>query len=124
MIFAGYGLSVSERELRELCDCTFMGTDALQTVRVARQYGFLSSAKHTLTMNELAALVSDGNYPIVFLDLSLVNGGYVPHAVIVVDVTPFSIAVIDPDVGERLIPREAFLVAWKWRHNLAILVLP
>ena len=53
MLFAGFGITVSEDELRERCDCTFLGTDALQAVEAVRYYGFINSAKHTLTMNEL-----------------------------------------------------------------------
>jgi ABC-type bacteriocin/lantibiotic exporter with double-glycine peptidase domain len=124
MLFAWYGLSVTERELRELCDCTFMGTDAFQTVEVARQYGFLNSAKHTLTMKELDSLVEGGDFPIVHLNLAPIDGIYQPHAVVVVAVTPFSVVVNDPATSERLIPREVFSVAWSKRHNLAIVIKP
>ncbi len=122
MIFAGRGITVSEDELRELCDCTFLGTDAFQAVEVARRYGFLNSAKHTLTINELEMLVESENYPLAYLNLAPIDGIHQRHAVVVVAVTAFSIAVLDPAVGERLIPRDVFLVAWKMRHNLAIIV--
>ena len=122
MLFAGFGITVSEDELRERCDCTFLGTDALQAVEAARHYGFINSAKHTLTMNELERLVANGNFPLVYLNLAPVDGIQQRHAVVVIAVTAFSIAVLDPAVGERLIPRDVFLVAWKMRHNLAIIV--
>ena len=122
MLFAGFGLIVPESELRELCDCTFMGTDAFQTVEVARQYGFINSAKFTLTISELEELIVGGDFPIVHLNLAPIDGDPLSHAVIVLNVTAFSIVVLDPDAGERLIPREVFSVAWGRRRNLAILV--
>ena len=124
MIFAGFGLTVSEDELRERCDCTFLGTEAFQAVAAARHYGFINSAKHTLTMNELENLVTNGDFPIVYLNLAPVDGINQRHAVVVTAVTAFSLVVLDPAVGERLIPRDVFGVAWKMRHNLAILVEP
>lgn len=124
MIFAGCGLAVSEDELRALCDCTFLGTEALQAVEAARHFGFTNSAKHTLTINELEALVADECYPIVYLNLAPIDGIQQRHAVVIVAVTAFSFVVLDPAVGERLIPRDVFLVAWKMRHNLAIRVVP
>ncbi len=123
MLFAGFGITVSEDELRELCDCTFLGTEAFQAVEVARRFGFLNSAKHTLTIHEVETLVARENYPIVYLNLAPIDDIQQRHAVVVVAVTAFSIAVLDPAVGERLIPRGVFLVAWKMRQNLAIMAI-
>ena len=122
MIFAGFGLTLPEEELRALCDCTFLGTDAFQTVEVARHFGFSGTAKHNLTMDELEAIVSDGLFPLVHLNLAPIDGIHQPHAFVIVAVTPFALVVLDTAQGERLIPRDVFSVAWKTRHNLAIIV--
>ncbi len=122
MVLAGLGLEITEAELRELCDCTFEGTSALKAVDAARALGFSQSSKQTLTMAELEAIVNDGHTPIVFVEMELINGVYQVHALAVTNITPFSVQVLDPVIGERMIPRQVFQFAWQTRHHLAILV--
>ena len=50
MVFAAFGVDVSEADLRAACDCTLAGTDSLQAVDAARSYGFKQSAKYTFTL--------------------------------------------------------------------------
>ena len=70
MVLSSFGVNLTESELRDLCDTTpFDGTNALKAVDAARGLGFTSTAKHTLTLAELQALVADGHYPIIFVDL-------------------------------------------------------
>jgi len=61
MVFASFGLSLTEPELREMCDCTVFGTDALSAVDAARRLGFAGSVKHNLQFSELKTLVEDGH---------------------------------------------------------------
>lgn len=122
MVLAGLGLEITEAELRELCDCTFEGTSALKTVDAARSLGFSQTSKHTLTMAQLETIVNDGHTPIVFVEMELINGIYQVHALVVTSVTPFSVQVLDPAIGERIIPRQIFQFAWQARHYLAILI--
>jgi hypothetical protein len=44
MMFAAFGVDVTEADLRAACDCTLAGTDSLQAVDAARSYGFKSSS--------------------------------------------------------------------------------
>ncbi len=122
MVVASLGVEIAEAKLRDLCDCTFEGTSALQAVDVARSLGFAQTSKQTLTLADLETVVTNGNTPIVFVEMEPINGIYQVHALIVVNITPFAVQVLDPATGERTIPRQVFLVAWAARHNLTILI--
>jgi ABC-type bacteriocin/lantibiotic exporter with double-glycine peptidase domain len=123
MVLGSFGLDISESELRRQCDCTpYFGTDALMVVDVARQFGFAGTAKHTMTLDELRAILTDGHHPIVFVDLGPIDGIEEVHAVVIVGVAQHEIVVLDPLKGERSLPLQAFSTAWAMRHNLAIIV--
>lgn len=67
MVLSAFGLQIDEEELRRLSDCTPLGTDAFRLVEAARQLGFTSSYKHTLSsLDELARLIDEGLFPIVY----------------------------------------------------------
>jgi len=68
-VLSGFGLDVSEAELRALCDCTPFGTEALKAVDAVRKLGFPKTAKWTLSVDELKTQVNSGFYPIVFINL-------------------------------------------------------
>ena len=70
MVIAGFGQEVEEAKLRRLCDCTFEGTSAFNALNAARQLGFANSSKHNLAIEELEAIIADGWFPIVFVDLT------------------------------------------------------
>jgi ABC-type bacteriocin/lantibiotic exporter with double-glycine peptidase domain len=91
-------------------------------VDVARQFGFGGTAKHTMTLDELRALVTAGHHPIVFVNLRPIDGIEDVHAVVVVGASQHQIIVLDPLKGERSLPLQAFNTAWAMRHNLAIIV--
>jgi len=123
MVLSSLGLDISESELRRKCDCTpYFGTNALMVVDVARQFGFAGTAKHTMTLDELRVLLTDGHHPIVFVDLGPIDGIEEVHAVVVVGASAHQIVVLDPLKGERSLPLQAFSTAWAMRHNLGIIV--
>ena len=122
MVFGSFGADIAESELRERCDCTAYGTDALKAVDAARQFGFAGTAKHTLTLEELRTVVTEGQHPIVFVDLSPIDGTEDIHTLVIVDVSQDEVSVLDPLKGERLLPRQTFNTAWALRYNLAIIV--
>jgi predicted double-glycine peptidase len=98
------------------------GTDALQAIKAAHQLGFTSTAKHTLSFDELRALVEDGQYPIAFIDLRPISGIKQAHAVVVISIGDAIVIVYDPEYGERSLSSQSFSMAWALRHNLAILI--
>jgi ABC-type bacteriocin/lantibiotic exporter with double-glycine peptidase domain len=122
MVLANLGVTVAEDELRVLCDCTVFGTDALKTVDAARRLGLTRTAKYTLTIKELQTLVSDGHFPIVFVDLRPIDGRRDIHTLVVIGISHEEVIALDPLKGERSFPLQAFNAAWAMRHNLAILV--
>ena len=122
IVLGGFGFDVTEADLRQRCDCTPFGTDALMVVDAARQLGFVETSKYTLTLEELRAVVTDGQYPIVFVELNPIDGIENVHAVFVVGVIQNQIVMFDPLKGERSLPLQTFNIAWAMRHNLAIIV--
>ena len=70
MVLGAFGVHIDEVQLRHLTDCSPLGTDAFQLLEAARQLGFTTSRKYTLTsLEELAAVVVEGLFPIVYVDL-------------------------------------------------------
>lgn len=122
MVLAAFGVDVSEADLRAACDCTLAGTDSLQAVDAARAYGFKHSARYTLTLEELTALVEGGGYPIVYVSLKPIDGVRDTHALVVTEIGEQNVTVYDPLQGERILPRQTFSTAWALRHNLTIIV--
>ena len=122
-MFSGFGLDISEEELRRLCDCTStFGTDALQAVMAARQLGFTGAAKYTLRFDELRTLVESGKCPIAFISLEPIGGREESHAVVVVGASETAIIVYDPLHGELTLSHQSFTTAWALRHNLVVLI--
>ena len=76
MVLSGFGLHIDETQLRRLSDRTPLGTDAFRLVEAARQLGFTTSRKYTLTsVDELIRLIDEGLFPIVYVDLWPIRGG-------------------------------------------------
>ena len=124
MVLASFGRELSEAALRVLCDCTPFGTEALKVVDAVRQLGFPATGKHTLSLDELAAQVRRGLFPIVFVNMLPIDGITDGHALVVVRIDQTDIAVYDPLRGERHLPRATFVSAWAMMHNLTILIQP
>jgi predicted double-glycine peptidase len=124
MDLSSFGVETSEGELRLLCDSIESGTDALKAVDAARGLGFPGSCKHNLLPDELKALVEDGNFPIVYVNLFPLSGEFVQHAMVVIEMNEEFVTVYDPAIGECQLPMDKFSVAWRLQRNLTILVLP
>ena len=125
MVLSAHGVDVDEARLRQMSDCTPLGTGALQLIDAARQLGFTAGRKYTLsTLNELAGLTEAGACPIVYVDLWPLKGGLSGqfHALVVLAVEPETVVVLDPLEGERRIHREAFMRAWGEMRFLTIVI--
>ena len=99
---------MTEADLRERCDCTFLGTEALKVVDALRSMGFKNSNKQTLRFSELVLELDTGIYPIVFVNLLPIDGVNDAHAMVVMSVDDEDVMVCDPLQGERLLPRSTF----------------
>ena len=122
MVLMALGLVLSEAELRERCDCTPFGTEALRVVDIARDLGFLNTIKATVTSAELEHQWSLGLYPIVFVNLLPIDGVKISHAIVVTGFEVDGVRVCDPLRGDRILPRSTFDAAWAMMRNLVILV--
>lgn len=122
MVFAGFGFSIAEADLRALCDCTFLGTEALKAVDAAHECGFPATSKHNLSVAELEGLVRDGDYPIVFVNFWPLGDTDEQHALVVIEMDEDYVTVLDPISGEESLAREDFLQAWAWQRCLTIIV--
>lgn len=122
MVLASFEIKISEIELRDRCDCNFLGTDALKVVEVSRKLGFRGTVKCTLSIEDLIAQINSEIYPIVYLNLKPIDGYACSHAMVVAAVEESIVIVYDLLQGERTIPRSVFETAWKIQHHLSILV--
>lgn len=122
MVLGSFGFEVTEEELRELCDCTLSGTDALKALDAARQLGFTETTKHNLDAEALRSLLEDGCFPIAYVNLFPIDGTYERHAMVVVGMDEAFVTVYDPERGKCKLPLETFSAAWRIQRNLAILV--
>ena len=76
MVLAALGRPMAEELLRVLTDCSPLGTDAFRLVEAARHLGFSASRKYTLaSLDELATMLAEGHFPIVYVDLWPLHGG-------------------------------------------------
>ncbi len=123
MVLASFGLNLTEPELREMCDCTVFGTDALKAVDAVRRLGFANSVKHNLQFSELRTLVENGHFPIAYVNLEPIDVFDDEHALVVTQISDVAVSVHDPLRGEREIPIESFLSAWRIQRNLIILII-
>lgn len=121
MVVSHLGVSKTEAELRELCDCTVFGTSALELVLAARKLGFVASSKHTLTLADLIELTGHGFFPIVYL----LSEPRVPpdvHSLVVVSATRDRVDALDPQRGSWVLDTNEFLERWAAMNNLAIVI--
>jgi hypothetical protein len=85
MVLMAMGLEIGEAELRERCDCTVFGTDALMAVDAVRALGFGRTRKETSTIAGLMDALALGIYPIVFLNVLPIDGVKGAHAMVLVE---------------------------------------
>ena len=125
MVLGALGLPMEEAPLRALTDCSPLGTEAFQLLEAARQLGFPGSRKYTLlSLEELATVLVEGVWPIVYVDMRPLHGGRSGqyHAMVVIDVAPDHVTVLAPQRGESRLPREDFQEAWAAMRGLTIVI--
>lgn len=109
MVLGGLGMQMDEARLRQLSDCTPLGTDAFRLVEAARHLGFAASRKYTLeSLDQLTRFIDEGLFPIVYVDLWPLRGGLSGqrHSLVVTGVGPEVVTVLDPLCAERTLTRE------------------
>jgi ABC-type bacteriocin/lantibiotic exporter with double-glycine peptidase domain len=122
MVLMAMGLEIGEAELRERCDCTVFGTDALMAVDAVRALGFGRTRKETSTIAGLMDALALGIYPIVFLNVLPIDGVKGAHAMVLVGLEGDLVYLCDPRWGDRVIARSALETGWAMMRGLVILV--
>lgn len=123
MVLSAFGIHLDESELRELTDCSPLGTDAFQLIDAARRLGFTASRKYTLgSLEELTSLIAEGAFPIVYVDMWPLQGGLSGqnHALVVIAIDSEHVSVLDPINGESHLFQEDFQIAWAEMNFLTI----
>jgi len=122
MLLAAKDTFLTEGELRQFCDCTILGTDALQAVQALHRLGFPYAGKFNLSFVELQEQVERGNYPMVFVSLLPLDGLKEVHALVVIEIEQSIVHVLDPLQGERQLPQLSFTTAWGMMRNVTLLL--
>jgi ABC-type bacteriocin/lantibiotic exporter with double-glycine peptidase domain len=122
MVLAGLGVDRAEPLLRQMCDCTMLGTDALNAVDAARQLGFPLAHKENLTIEQLTNVLQSGCFPIVYVNLLPIDAEAGIHAMVVIAADDQYVRVYDPLVGERQLEKMMFDAAWGMTNRLTILI--
>ena len=84
--------------------------------------GFRDTGKHPLSIDELAAQIYRGLFPIVFVNTLPSDGIPGGHALVVVGLDLTDVTVYDSLYGERDLPRATFENAWAMLQNLTLLM--
>jgi ABC-type bacteriocin/lantibiotic exporter with double-glycine peptidase domain len=121
MILEMHGISIAEGALSESCGTTAYGTSADDLVKAASNLG-LHARKEYATLDDIRNYLSKNIFPILFINLLVIDGYNSTHAVIAEQATEEEIRIIDPRKGERMIDLELFKYSWQRAKNIAIIV--
>jgi ABC-type bacteriocin/lantibiotic exporter with double-glycine peptidase domain len=124
MVLADLGHSLSEAEVRDRCGHEALGmllgkiANGLKDLPVTVEY------HDDWGLDDLIDLVRAGVFPIVALDLRLVEGRDAYHAAVVVDITSDQLVVHDPlqEKDPRTISRSTFDAAWRAADREAVII--
>ncbi|MEL6552736.1 MAG: cysteine peptidase family C39 domain-containing protein [Cyanobacteria bacterium J06621_11] len=122
MILETFEIIRSEGELRQMCDCTIFGTNALQAIEAGKQLGLRKTYKTNLTIQQLIALLEQHICPIVYVELMPIDNERGAHALIVVSASDSIVAVLDPLRGHRQLNRPTFEDAFRLMNGLTIVL--
>lgn len=122
MVLESFGVTKSEDDLRERCDCSIFGTAAVELVRAARSLGFHKSRKYTLSLADLQDFTKQGYFPIAYVVLSSESPKPDVHALVVLAVADDSISVLDPKRGRLHLQIGEFSELWEPMNNLAVVI--
>ena len=123
MVLSGYGVEVSENDLRKSCRWDpLLATSSTAVVTAARQMGFIGSREdYGLRVYDLRDLVRRGIFPILSIQLQP-YGLIGNHAQVVVSITAGHIEVYDPLLGQMRTKHGTLDEAWKLGGYLTILI--
>lgn len=121
MILDYNGINASEKELRDKCHTTKLGTYADAIISCIEDYGF-SARFLELEVTDLKRYVKEDIFPILYINLYPVHGKYSNHAVIVEKVDESKVLFIDPLRGVTELKLSIFGRCWDIVGNLGIII--
>ncbi len=121
MILEMHGVAIAEEPLGQKCGTDKFGTSANDLARTATELGFSAKKEHA-TLDEIRGYLAREVFPIVFINLLVIDGYNSTHAVVVEQVLEKEVKVIDPRMGERAVDVELFQYAWRRSKNVAVIV--
>jgi ABC-type bacteriocin/lantibiotic exporter with double-glycine peptidase domain len=121
MILDLYGLKINEEVLSEKCQTTPLGTSADEVVQAVRELGFIARKEHA-TFDDLRQYLATNIFPILFINLLVIDSYNTTHAVIVEAISDTEIKILDPRIGSRNIDIELMRYAWQRTKNVAIII--
>ena len=121
MLLAHHGREVAESELRRTCNLTEHGAHIEELCRVASQLGFKARIEEAIEIDRLEQLLTQGLFPIVYINRLPLDRELSVHSVVVVRVTTRIVSFLDPLRGERRCSRMRFLEAWAMVNRIALI---
>lgn len=122
MVLAYWGLEIDEATLCGCCQTDLSGTAIKAAVACVNRLGFRAVDVREATREDLKSWLSNGVFPILYLNLFPLDALWVQHAVVVEDVTTEVSAYLDPAQGRRMAHLSAFEQAWQMQKGRAILI--
>lgn len=121
MILGFYDFEVDEESLREKCRTTTFGTAAEDVVKAAHEFG-LAARKEYATFEALRQYLTENIFPILFINLLVIDGYNTTHAIVVEEILESEIKFFDPRVGSRTVQIDLMRYAWQRAKNVAIII--
>ncbi len=125
MVMDALGISVTEAEIIEKCDCDEEGTDYAKLADAAIGFGFSQSRSEqwgtdpNFGIAQLNELLAKGIYPIVYLKMP---PPLPTHAVVVLGLAGEKVRLLDPYHGPRSLLNERFIEEWTLTRQKIIIV--
>jgi ATP-binding cassette, subfamily B, bacterial len=104
MLFAFHGKDVTETELEETCETSWLGNTCGELVRGSTKYGFEAEEIENVTIDDLSAMLSKKMPLVALLDPAVLYGGLegFGHFVVITGIENDIIYYNDPDMGKAM----------------------
>lgn len=121
MILEYHGIEINERNLRDKCHTTELGTYADDIISCLEHYGFRVRLLE-LDLMELRRYIKEDIFPVLYINLYPLYGKHSNHAVIVEGVDERKVLFLDPLRGITELESDLFSKCWNSAGNLGIII--
>ena len=116
MVLEYNGIRLSERELEDICDTSWLGNTCEELASGVEKLGFVSEVVENFTLESLKDTLEKGVPVVALLDPAVLYGGLqgFGHFVIIIGLEQNAIYYHDPDMGVELAKDiQLFFTAWE-----------